>query len=173
VAAYHGCHKDVAERLLSSEPFRASINEYDWLGPGVYFWEYAPYRALEWARRRFAEDAAVIEATLALGHCLNLMDSPYFARLQTAYGKVVLGLQAEGMSIPENQHGKHILDSLVVDKVCTIYTEETGTSFETVRGCFPEGKPVFDGSQILRYTHVQIAVRDEHCISRLKLVHFT
>ncbi len=41
VLAYHGCDAAVAERLLRGEPFRKSENDYDWLGAGVYFWEYA------------------------------------------------------------------------------------------------------------------------------------
>lgn len=40
VIAYHGCDVETAERLLSGEPFKPSQNDYDWLGEGIYFWEY-------------------------------------------------------------------------------------------------------------------------------------
>lgn len=53
VLGYHGCDRKVGERLLAGEDFRPSENEYDWLGPGVYFWESNPDRALE-----FAQEAA-------------------------------------------------------------------------------------------------------------------
>jgi hypothetical protein len=65
-----------------------------------------------------------------------------------------------------------MLDRLVIDTFCDDYAVQSGAVLQTVRGCFPEGEPVYTGSQILRYTHVQIAVRDPACISSLKLVHF-
>jgi hypothetical protein len=37
VLGYHGCDRVVGERLLRGTPFRPSDNEYDWLGPGIYF----------------------------------------------------------------------------------------------------------------------------------------
>ena len=36
-----------AERLLAGEPFQKSINDYDWLGHGIYFWEANPLCGLE------------------------------------------------------------------------------------------------------------------------------
>jgi hypothetical protein len=50
VIAYHGCDVIVAERVLAGEPFRKSENNYDWLGAGIYFWEFGVDRA-----RKFAE----------------------------------------------------------------------------------------------------------------------
>lgn len=47
------------------------------LGGGVYLWEYAPYRTLEWARlialQRGGRPAAVA-AAIRLGNCVNLID---------------------------------------------------------------------------------------------------
>jgi hypothetical protein len=172
VLAYHGCRIDVAKRLLGGEAFRRSTNDYDWLGSGIYFWEYAPYRAFEWAERLFGDNGAVIEATVSLTDCLNLLDSANFASLQTAYAEVVETLESEGIPVPVNKGGRHMLDRVVVDRFCKQRASATGVPFGVVRGCFPEGAPVFKGSQILRYTHVQIAVRESGCISNLKLVHF-
>jgi hypothetical protein len=45
ILGYHGCDADVATRLIEGEPFKASENDYDWLGPGIYFWESNPQRA--------------------------------------------------------------------------------------------------------------------------------
>jgi hypothetical protein len=39
VLAYHGCDLAVGERLLDGDAFKPSNNDYDWLGPGIYFWE--------------------------------------------------------------------------------------------------------------------------------------
>ncbi|SPF51914.1 hypothetical protein SBA4_4770009 [Candidatus Sulfopaludibacter sp. SbA4] len=50
VLGYHGCDRSIGERLLKGNPFRPSSNEYDWLGPGIYFWEANPQRGLDFAR---------------------------------------------------------------------------------------------------------------------------
>jgi hypothetical protein len=170
VTAYHGCSSAVAERILAGEQFRVSTNDYDWLGSGIYFWEYAPFRAAEWARKRYGDDGAVIEARVELGHCLNLLDSEYFADLRAAYHQASAGSLGNDSVLPANVGGRHMLDRLVVDRLCLRYMTAAGKDIQVVRGCFPEGEPVFDGSRILRYTHVQIAVRDESCISGLRLV---
>jgi len=50
ILGYHGCDKSVGERILKGEPFKQSNNDYDWLGPGIYFWEANPTRGLDFAR---------------------------------------------------------------------------------------------------------------------------
>ena len=47
VVGYHGCSQEIAETILDDYYFKLSTNTYDWLGEGAYFWEFAPYRALE------------------------------------------------------------------------------------------------------------------------------
>ena len=77
VLGYHGCEREVGERLLGGEAFKASNNDYDWLGPGIYFWEANPLRGLEFAqeatrRRGVKVDACVVGAVIDLGNCLDL-----------------------------------------------------------------------------------------------------
>jgi hypothetical protein len=36
--------------------------------------------------------------------------------------------------------------------------------FDTVRGLFVEGEPIFEGAEIYHKTHSEIAVRNERCI---------
>jgi hypothetical protein len=51
VLGFHGCDKTIAERILLHEvKMRSSDNDYDWLGPGIYFWENNPQRAVDYAR---------------------------------------------------------------------------------------------------------------------------
>src|SRR5437667_162610 len=50
VLGYHGCDREVGERILGGGGhLQPSENDYDWLGSGIYFWEDTPSRALEWA----------------------------------------------------------------------------------------------------------------------------
>ena len=72
VIGYHGCEAGVAQRLLAGARFRSSRNDFDWLGSGVYFWEYGPERALEFAatqlrRRGRRARPAVVGAIIQLG----------------------------------------------------------------------------------------------------------
>ena len=45
VIGYHGCDETVAEQLLDTGVFKPSTNAYDWLGHGIYFWEWGLDRA--------------------------------------------------------------------------------------------------------------------------------
>jgi len=41
IVGYHGCDQSVADRrAVGRSVFRASDNDYDWLGRGIYFWEF-------------------------------------------------------------------------------------------------------------------------------------
>lgn len=170
VVGYHGCTAEVARRVLAGEPMRVSSNAYDWLGAGVYFWEHAPARASEWAVQRFGADAAVLAADLGLGHCLDLLDPGHFEGLRRAYEAFVERARAEGLPLPANRDKLHRLDRAVVEYYCHEYAALGGFPFDTVRGCFPEGPPVFEGSRILRETHVQVAVRNPGAIRAVRLL---
>ncbi|BDI32281.1 hypothetical protein CCAX7_43320 [Capsulimonas corticalis] len=171
IIGYHGCDLDIANRLLNGEPFHKSANDYDWLGSGVYFWEYAPYRAWDWAQKRYGDQAAVLRAEIVLGDCLNLLDTDYFSDLGSVYNKLAHAFASQGVALPFNSRGANRLDRIVIDKFCEEYTQGGG-DFDTVRSCFAEGAPLYDGSKILSLTHTQIAVRNAGCIQDLKLVHF-
>ena len=48
-----------------------------------------------------------------------------------------------------------------------------GEFFDTVRGCFPEGTPIYEGSKFMSHTLTQIAVIHYACIEKLELVNYT
>ena len=38
IIGFHGCSQDVMESVVTgAEELKSSMNDYDWLGPGVYF----------------------------------------------------------------------------------------------------------------------------------------
>jgi hypothetical protein len=48
VLGYHGCDAEVAHKLVNrKDEIRPSGKKYDWLGPGIYFWESDPHRAMD------------------------------------------------------------------------------------------------------------------------------
>ena len=49
IIGFHGCDKSVRGVVLQNgEPLKPSVNDYDWLGNGIYFWEQSLERAKSW-----------------------------------------------------------------------------------------------------------------------------
>jgi len=151
-----------------------STRAYDWLGEGFYFWEYAPYRALEWAEQKCEQEGgvpAVIRATIKLGRCLNLLDIEHIPGLSGMYASYVETAGAERI-LRNTERGAHFLDREIIDGYCRAVARRADDTLPTVRGSFAEGAPIYPGSKILQKAHTQIAVRDTTCILRASLVQF-
>ena len=170
VIAYHGCDAVVAERLLRGEPFHRSENDYDWLGAGVYFWEYGADRALRFARdqqrRGRVTEPAVVGALVQLGNCFDLMDTRFTAELALAYEQ--LHAARAGAPLPINagatpDHKLRRLDCWILNTYFAS-RRHSGDGFDTVRCGFTEGPRAFPGSGIFQESHIQIAVRNPACI---------
>lgn len=179
VLGYHGCPANRPESLKfirgliagtnSVSDWRPSSNEYDWLGGGVYFWEYGPNRAKQWA----GVDGEVIGALIQLGNCFDMTDPGCESLLRITYEKMASTYASRGMSLPTNEAAAGFarkLDRLVVDQAMSIADEANVTAgrsdiaFQTIRSAFEEGDAAFPGSKLRTRTHIQIAVRDYACI---------
>jgi hypothetical protein len=160
---FHGTDPAFAERLIRGEvavaDWSPSANEYDWLGHGIYFWEYAPDRARAWAGK-----GGVVGAIIQLGECLDLSEVTNADLLASAYRGFVDQQRRFRKRIPTNEGKRRDLDCAVINYLVKRTRRETGTAFQTVRALFLEGDPIFPGSAILRESHVQVAVRDPSCI---------
>ena len=168
VIAYHGCDESLADRVLrTGETLKVSENDYDWLGTGIYFWEFGPDRAMAWAEelhRRFPKRVtkpAVLGAVIQLGTCFDLLDTRHTAMLKVAHEDYLRGAPHP---LPVNQRLMHHLDCAVINYALPWLKNVFGAEFQTVRGVFQEGPSVFDGSEIMEKSHIQIAVRDPKCI---------
>jgi hypothetical protein len=173
VLAYHGCDRHVGERLIGGESFKSSDNDYDWLGPGVYFWEANPLRGLDWAReqakrkRSHIKDPYVVGAVVDLGNCLGLSTAWGIAMIRKAHAVLVESAMASGLSLPTNSAEGFIrkLDCAVIRRVHTIIDESGALEpFDSVRGIFIEGRPAYEGAAFAEKTHIQIAVRNLECL---------
>jgi hypothetical protein len=171
ILAYHGCDVETAQRLLDGEPFLPSENDYDWLGRGVYFWEYGPDRALRFAKEQRARGKvnkpAVVGAIVQLGKCFDLLDTRFTSDLVTAVGRWEAMAAAAGIVLPKNTG--RVPDRKLRRRDCAFvnwYLDDVAakTTYDTVRGAFVEGDLIYEGSGIFRETHVQIAVRSSSCI---------
>jgi hypothetical protein len=178
VLAYHGCDRSVGERILSgADHVRVSSNRHDWLGAGAYFWENSPDRALSWAEFLHAhpqysqkplKEPFVIGAVIAIGRCLDLTESHCLAILQDAYQEFEATMRDAGTNLPHNEKGhsqdedlvKRYLDCAVIDFLHLVRQERELSPFDTLRGAFFEGGPLFPGAGVARKTHIQWCVRN-------------
>jgi hypothetical protein len=172
VLGYHGCDKDAGERLLAGTAFKPSSNDYDWLGPGIYFWESNPSRGLEFAveasRRKGStvRKPFVIGAVIELGLCLDLTSSSGLEWAKIAYDSLAGVTGAVGLNLPENREDylKRNLDCAVMRRLHTILEAQKLSPVDTIKGVFTEGQPAYPGSGFREKTHIQIAVCNSRCI---------
>jgi hypothetical protein len=173
ILGYHGCDRTVAESLLNNQPFKPSNNEYDWLGSGVYFWEANPRRGMQWARelqkvRAGTPDAIsdpyVVGAVIDPGYCLDLASTNGIEFVKAAYLDFKNYVDKSGGEMPRNSGGANLLlrhlDCAVINHIHAVNKKAGRREFETVRGVFLEGKPVYETSGFYENTHIQICVRD-------------
>ena len=171
VVGYHGCDRRVAESVvLGRTKLRASENEHDWLGHGLYFWQNDPTRALAWAEQRVRvrgsgiSEPAVIGATIDLGHCFNAAQSEFVAMLSNAHREMEAFCANSGRPMPRNTGrgwANRRLDCAVFEMMHLLRRDTGKTPFDTVVAYFPEGRALYRGAAIRALDHVQICVRNE------------
>ena len=167
VVGYHGCQRDFADGVRSGriplDHWKPSRNIYDWLGEGIYFWEGSRSRAEEWAKLQFGVAADVLEVEIDLEHCLDLLENTYHNAIRATYRNLRTVYRSQVWTLPKNRRKRHDLDSLVINKFVLfmeLFSDRRGIRFQSVRGAFEEGRPLFPGSAIRSESHIQIAVRD-------------
>lgn len=162
VLGYHGCDQSVADQVLAGNLFRKSDNDYDWLGPGTYFWEANPRRGLQFARESMSRRGssitrpAVVGAVIDLGLCFDLASLGAVERLRSAYESLKETLDVAGIELPKNEDDlkRRKLDCAVMRRVHSM----SDVNIDTVRGIFIEGEPIYPNAGLYSKTHSQIAV---------------
>ena len=180
VYGFHGCDIRVKEQLLNgSIKFQSSTNRYDWLGPGVYFWENDFIRAHEWALEAHGKNAAVLGAKIRLGHCFDLSNSFAKEILRISYEDLAQDWNNTETVFPVNQpHPKgkgnpadlilRYLDRAVIDYAFSLASKRNiPTTFDTVRAPFQEGFPVYPGSAFREHDHIHLCVRNPDLLTEL------
>lgn len=182
VLGYHGCDREIAEKLLVGQSeIVFSAQPYDWLGSGGYFWEGDPDRAMEFANEQKSrgryQNPAVVGAVIELRNCLNLSTSAGRSLLRTAYESLKKFQETTGEPMPENRsptgsddpdHLFRFLDNAVIQHLHKVIedTVETDklTPFDTVKSLFLEGSEIYPGAGFKEKSHIQIAVKNVDCI---------
>jgi len=174
VLGFHGCDESVVEKvLLGNEMLNESTNDYDWLGHGVYFWENNKERAYEFANTNSKRKnstiikPAVIGAIIDLGYCTDLIDSEFLNELKDAYDTLKATFEIIGKPLPENKGDSpdkllRKLDCAVIEAAHEINKDII--QFDSVRGVFWEGDPIYPGATFSKKNHIQICIRNPNCI---------
>lgn len=183
---FHGTDEKTARKIFAGkEHLKPSENDYDWLGHGTYFWEYSPQRAFQFAQEKFKREnckdkVAVIGAIIDPGHCFNLLDATSLGFLEVGYEALLIE-RGGAEFLPKNGDGIQLwnrhLDCAVINMVHQFRKETQSTewiaanpskpplpSYDTVRGAFWEGGPIYPNARIEKKSHVQICVRNMDCI---------
>ena len=179
VLGFHGCTKEVGESILSgTTSLKSSTNDYDWLGPGIYFWENSPERAFQFANEAVERDTRTTQGTIKepfvlgaiinLGLCFNLLDSDAISELKLAYQFFNEAISSSGAKPPENKSGPdrraRFLDCAVIKAMQELREQEKLPAYDTIRGAFWEGGELYPGAGFSEKGHVQIAVTNPKSI---------
>ena len=179
VFGFHGCDRRLRDDVLTGKKkLSASENAYDWLARGIYFWEHGPMRAMEWAiqqskrKKSHIKEPAVIGAVIQLGTCFDLLDVKFTRELQRVSERFIARFTANGGELPKNQAAtggdfdwlKRHLDCFILNNTLPIIEASLDCEFDTVRGVFQEGEPIFKGAGFKLKSHIQIAVRNPSAI---------
>lgn len=178
VLGFHGCDETVGEAVLAGKQHLVpSTNDHDWLGHGIYFWENSPERARQWAEflarhprrsRRPVTKPFVVGAIIDLGFCLDLTEASSLEAVRTAHQELSDLFEAADIWLPPNEPGhsadenliKRNLDCAVINYLHQARAGQGEPPYDSVRGAFFEGRPLYAGAGIMEKTHIQICVRN-------------
>lgn len=175
---FHGCDQSVVDKVIAGkENLLASNNDYDWLGSGIYFWENNEERAMEWAVElskrpgSSIKQPAVIGAIIDLGYCFDLTDTAYLKELKKSYDFALEFSRISGIPLPVNKTlGNSTdlllrkLDCYIIQTTHRINREANKRAYDSVRGVFWEGKPLYPNAGFAEKNHIQICICNPNCI---------
>ncbi|MGH8159221.1 MAG: hypothetical protein ACREPQ_13960 [Rhodanobacter sp.] len=181
VLAYHGCDAAVRDMLLESpdQTLKLSVNPYDWLGKGAYFFEDDWMRALAFAvtahdhpekkyTARPIHDPVVVGAVLRIHRWLDMGTREGIHAYMTAHDDLV----AKGTKIKVNKPADpedvemllRPMDRQILNHVHAMREADGAPAYNAVRSHFPQGASLLETSGFRADTHIQIALRHPECV---------
>lgn len=168
ITGFHSCDKEVGMRIIRGEDkLIKSENSWDWLGPGVCFWEQNPYRALQYAiecaygkqkNNGSIKTPFVIGAIIELGNCLNLIEPNSIGIVKQAYRELHDTFKTTNVTMPVNKSPNRALDCAVIRYVHQSNVDQGFSAYDTIRSPFQEGGPIYEGSNFTARLHIEICV---------------
>lgn len=178
ICGFHGCDISTRDMAVNGGMLKKSVNEYDWLGSGIYFWENDPERALDWAVTLSKRDGSsiktpsVVGAYIDLGNCLDLSKISSTIPLKLGYQLLVESCLKDDREIPKNVNVGNNTDLLLRYLDCAVINQlvdfakddESFTEYDSVKGYFTEGPSVYPGGSFREKSHIQICVINPNCV---------
>jgi hypothetical protein len=176
IIGFHGCDEPVRNAIASGNTMlKASQNGHDWLGFGFYFWENNYDRALDFAihppGKKQIKTPAVLGAVIDLEFCLDLMETKFIRLVKESYDNLRSSSCTLHKKLPENKKAGNSRDLLLRDLDCAVIenlhhqrNRENEKAFDSARGLFIEGDPIYEEAGFHEKTHVQICIRNPNCI---------
>ncbi|WP_343671970.1 hypothetical protein [Chitinophaga sp.] len=176
---FHGCDQSIRDKIINGQiMMKASHNNYDWLGSGMYFWQNNHARAMDFAKnppgKSKIESPSVLGAVFSLGNCLDLTDKSYIDRVRKSYFSLKATFSETNTPLPKNRpvpgspnpNDKILrgLDCSVIEALHLNLIKKGDIPFDTVRCVFIEGNPIYEDSGFYDQTHIQVCVRNPNCI---------
>jgi hypothetical protein len=168
ITGFHSCDQQVGLKILNGQDqLIASENSWDWLGPGVYFWEQNPARALEYAigcasktqkNKIPIKTPFVIGAIIELGNCLNLLEPASINIVKKAHDSLLQLAEKSGEKLPTNKGANRQLDCAVIKYLHQTNKELGLPQYDTIRSAFLEGDPIYPTSNFTDRLHIEICV---------------
>jgi hypothetical protein len=112
----------------------------------------------------------VLGAVLDLGHCLDLLNKEHIDMVGRSFANLDGSYSALGVPTPMNTSSAASLDLLIRKLDCTMIEyvhwrmQRKAKPFDSVRGVFIEGKPIYPTAGFYDKSHIQICVRNPNCI---------
>ena len=175
---FHACERKIGEEILKGiKGFKASENDFDWLGSGMYFWENSLDRAEAYGielkeKRKKLNDPMIIGAVIHLGKCFDLLEYHCLEVLQAHYLSLKKLYSTANKPMPTNENAfigdndklYRRLDCAVIEYMHTEIKNQKIPMFDTTRGVFWEGEEIYPEAGFKEKNHIQICVRNPNCI---------
>jgi hypothetical protein len=114
--------------------------------------------------KRLITEPFVVGAVIDLGFCLDLTTSEAAVKIKTAYDSLTETYAAAEDLLPTNKGLRPELDCAVINWLHYIHERAGEEAFQSVKGVFIEGAPLYPAANFMEKTHIQLAVRDPKCI---------
>lgn len=173
---YHGCDQAIRDAIIADKVMlRVSQNKYDWLGAGYYFWEDNYARALDFATHPLGKKQiikpSVLGAVIELGYCLDLMNMDHILMVKDSFYSLSALFSISKKQLPVNKSVEASNDILLRELDCAVIENlhkqrslNHKKAFDSVRGLFVEGQPVYEGAGFHDKNHIQLCIRNPNCI---------
>jgi hypothetical protein len=177
VLGFHGCDETIRDSVVSGRSqLEPSTNEWDWLGSGIYFWEYNYERAIDFAEEsknkwHKIKNPSAVGAVISLGYCLDLLDKHNLDIVQKAYETLEKAISISKIDGLENKCTGHGIEKLIRKLDCyvinTIHEQNKKNGYrqyDSVRAVFIEGKELYPTAGFFQKNHIQICILNPNSI---------